>query len=115
MIVRMLVMMTMVAVMLGMRAPLGGLDQPSFKVGDHQRFHRCVRLSSPHLNAVLGKNGQRPLANAAGDDHLNVLFAQPSRERPGLVLGGGQNFGAQDGFCALIHFDQREVPAAAEM
>jgi len=39
------------------------------------------------LDTVLGKNGQRALPNAAGDDHLNALFAQPAWEQAGLVLG----------------------------
>jgi hypothetical protein len=104
-----------VSVVIVVRAAFRRLDQPSLQVGGRQDFYRRVRLPGQHLDTVLGKNGQRAMANAAGDDHLNVLFAQPSRECTGLVLGRRQSLRSENGLGVLVHVDQRKVPAAAEM
>lgn len=104
-----------VFVVIVVRAAFRRLDQPSLQVGSHQNFHRRVRLPGQHLDTVLGENGQRPLANAADDDHLNVLFAQPARECAGLVVGRRQSLRSENGLGVLVHLDQRKVPAAAEM
>ena len=104
-----------VFVVIVVRAAFRRLDQPSLQVGGRQDFHRRVRLPGQHLDTVLGKNGQRALANAADDDHLNVLFAQPSRECTGLVLGRRQSLRSENGLGVLVHLDQRKVSAAAEM
>lgn len=84
-IVSMLVPMVVVV----MCADLGNFKQLSLQESCDQRFHRGIGLAGPHCDCVLGKNGQRVLANAAGDDYLNALFAQPTWEQTGLVLGRG--------------------------
>jgi len=117
MMVAMAVMMTVfvVVVMAVLFAAARLTGQLTAQVSRDQDFHRSAGPAGAHRYTVLAKVGQRPPTNAASDNHLNTLFAQPARKRAGLVLGRGQHLRAQRDFLLGVHFDQRELLAAAEM
>ena len=104
-----------VSVVLVMRAALGRLKQPSLQASSHQRLYRRVRKAGTHLNPVLGKNGQRTLADASHNDNLHSQASQPARKYTGLVLGGHERFVPQGGLGIGVHFDNRKLSAAAEV
>ena len=107
--------MTMVAALVMVRAPFWFAGQPPVQVGLHQRFDRPIGVPGQNVNAMLGKYGERALANAAHYDDLNSLALQPSGKRAGLVFGRRQRLGAEGRLGRGIHFDQSKMAAAAEM
>ena len=109
------VLVAMLVVMLVMRAAFRLPGQLAVQIGRNQRFDRLIGNPSYDVDAMPGKDGQGALADAADDDQLDTQALQPAGKRTGDMFGRGQRFGAQGGFGAWIHLDQRKVAAAAEM
>ena len=104
-----------VLVMAVVFAPARLTGQLTAQVGVDQDFHRSAGPTGADGDAVMCEVGQCATANAAGNNHLNTLFAQPARKRTRLVLGREQHLRVQRDFLLRIHFDQRELLAAAEV
>jgi hypothetical protein len=102
-------------VMLVMRAAFRLPGQLAVQVGRNQRFDRLIGNPGHDVDAMPGKDGQGALADAADDDQFDAQALQPAGKRTGNMFGRRQRFGAQGGFGAWIHLDQRKVAAAAEM
>jgi len=109
------VLVAMLVAMLVMRAAFRLPGQLAVQVGRNQRFDRLIGNPGDDVDAMPGKDGQGALADAANDDQFDAQALQPAGKRTGDMFGRGQRFGAQGGFGAWIHLDQRKVAAAAEM
>ncbi len=75
------VMMVSTLVIVVMRASGGFVDQLAIDVRGGKRLCRGTRFTRPDLDAFLGEDGQRTLANAAHNDDLRALLTQPAREK----------------------------------
>lgn len=115
MLVVVMVTVFVVVMMLVVFAPIRRQRQLTFQVGGHQRRHRRIGKARPHRDSVVPEMGQRPATNAARDDDLHAQLPQPTRKQTGLVFGGGHDFGAERLLLVGVHFDQRELAAAAEV
>jgi hypothetical protein len=115
MFMSMVVMVTMAVVMLVVFTAIRRLAQSPVKTGFNKGFHRRVGLPGSHLDAVLGKNGKCPVANAAGDDKFDSQALQPTREGTGLMIRRRQSFGAEYRLGVRIHLNHRKLAAATEM
>jgi len=109
------VLVTMLVVMLVMRAAFRLPGQLAVQVGRNQCFDRLIGNPGYDLDSMPGKDGQGALADPADDDQFDAQALQPAGKRTGDMFGRGQRFGAQGGFGAWIHLDDRKVAAAAEM
>jgi hypothetical protein len=74
-----------------------GLERPREIAFDHQ-----VRILSPHsehhLDAVLGKDPDRPWTHASGKDHLRTDLSQPHGKHSPTVLGRAHHLPRVDRF-----------------
>ena len=104
-----------VSMVLVMRTALWRLKQPSLQAGSHQRLDWCVRKAGTHLNPVLGKDGQRTFADAPYNHKLHSQASQPAWKNSRLVLGRRERLVPQGGLGVGVHFNNRKLPAAAEM
>ena len=109
------VLVTMLVVMLVMRAAFRLPGQLAVQVGRNQRFDRLIGNSGYDVDAMPGKDGQGALADAANDDQFDAQALQPAGKRTRDMFGCGKRFGAQGGLGAWIHLDHCKVAAAAEM
>ena len=107
------VLVTMLVVMLVMRAAFRLPGQLAVQVGRNQCFDRLIGNPGYDLDSMPGKDGQGALADPADDDQFYAQALQPAGKRTGDMFGRRQRFGAQGG--AWIHLDQRKVAAAAKM
>ena len=89
--------------------------QPAVQVRPNQIFDDLSRPTGQYANAILAEQGKRALADAADDQCSDAQPVKPPRERPWLVLGCRQRFGAHDCFGVWVHFNDRKLAAAAEM
>ena len=115
MAVALFVAMVVIMIVPVVSAPFRLAGQLAIQVGRDQCFDRLIGKPGHDVDALLGKERQSSLTNAPGDDEFNPLALQPAGKRTGDMFGRGQRFGAQGGFGAWIHLDQRKVAAAAEM
>lgn len=89
--------------------------QLAIQIGGHQRRDGRTRNTGAHREALLREEGQRPATNAAGNDNLNPLFAEPAREGAGPVFRRGQDCGVEHCLFLRVHLDQGKFVAAAEV
>ena len=109
------VMMMSAPVIMVMGAALGFVHQPAIEIRGGKRLDRGTRFTRPNLDAFLGEDGQRTLANAAHNDDARALLAQPAREKAGLVRRRGHRPDA-DNFPLLgVRLHERELSAAAKV
>jgi len=114
-VIAMVVMLVPAFRIVVMRAPGGFVHQPAIEIRGGKRLDRGTRFTRPNLDAFLGEDGQRTLANAAHNDDARALLAQPAREKAGLVRRRGHRPDA-DNFPLLgVRLDERELPAAAKV
>ena len=98
-----------------MRAPSRFVHQPAVEIRGGQYLHRGIGFTRPDLDAFLGKDGQRPPANAAHNDDVRALLAQPAREESRRVRRRGHRPDA-DNFSLLgVRLHEREFSAAAKV
>lgn len=112
-----MVVMT-VLVIVKMPVVVAGFGRPgqlAAEVCGHERFDWGVRRSRSHCDAVMREVGQRAMPYAARYDQLHSSFAQPAGKQARLMSGRGNNLGAQCNLLVLVHFDQSELAAAAEV
>jgi hypothetical protein len=64
---------------------------------------------------MMSEDVERAPPNAAGNDDLDALLAQPAWERAGLVVRRRQHLGVQDGLGFWVHLDQGKLAAAAKV
>lgn len=111
----MLVWVSMVVVVPMMVASSRWLGQPaSQEIGD-KRFHWQTGQTGADGNPVLGEVRQRPVTNAARDDDLHAVLAQPPRKEPGLMFGSWQDLRLDDPLRLWVHLDDGELTAATKM
>ncbi len=101
--------------MVVMFAAIRGDGQLAAQVRRHQFLHGCPGRTGAHRDAMLGEDGQRPTADATGDDRSDAQLAQPTRECARLMLGRRQHPGADRGLHFGVDFDHGELAGAAEM
>ena len=90
-------------------------SQFAVQIGVYQRFHRLTNDSGADFDALLGEKREGALANAARDNNLCALFAQPTREKSRRVRWRYHWLDA-DNFPLLgVGLHERELPAAAKM
>ena len=97
------------------RAPFRLAGQLAVQVGRNQCFDRLIRNPGHDLDAMLGKDGQGALADAADNDQFDAQALQPARKCSGDMFGRRQSLGAQEGLGVGIHLNNRKLAAAAEM
>lgn len=103
------------AVFVMLRASPGPGRHAAAQVSLDEFFSRFIGLPGHHVDALLGEENQRPLADAPRDDNLNPEAVEPARKRARLMLGRGQRFGTHDDLGVGVHFDDGELAAAAKM
>lgn len=67
------------------RTPLRRPGQLALEKGGDELLHGCRREAGSDLNAVLGKEGEGALADAARDHDLDALLAQPAWQQSRLM------------------------------
>lgn len=114
-VIAMVVMLVPAFRIVVMRAPGGFVHQPTREIRSGKRLDRGTRFTRPDLDAFLGKDGQRPPANAAHNDDVRALFAQPARKKSRRVRRWCHRPDA-DNFPLLgVRLHEREFSAAAKM
>ena len=114
-VIAMVVMLVPAFRIVMMRTPGGFVHQPAIEIRGGKRFHRGVRFARPDLDAFLGEDGDRTLANAAHNDDLRTLLAQPARENSRRVRRRRHRPDA-DNFPLLgVRLHEREFSAAAKV
>jgi len=111
----MVMAMLMPVFMVVVFAAIRGDGQPTAQISRHQFFHGCPGWTGAHDDPVLGEDGQRATADATGNDRSHSQLPQPTRERPGLMLGRRQHAGAERGLLLGVDFDHGKMSAPAEM
>jgi hypothetical protein len=109
------VMMMPAPVVMVMSAALGFVHQSAVKICGGKRLHRGICFARPDLDAFLGEDGQRPPANAANNDDLRALLAQPARKEAGGVWRRLHRPDADDFPLLWVCLYQRELSAAAKV
>ena len=109
------VMMVPAPVIMMMGAPLGFVHQSAVKICGGKRLHRGVCFARPDLDTFLGKDGQRPPANAAHNDDLRALLAQPAREKSRGVRRRRDRPDADNFPLLRVRLYKRELSATAKM
>src|SRR5664280_10265 len=81
----MVVMIVTVVMMAMVCAAFWRRRQLAVQIGSRQLFHRRVRKSGANFDALLREQIQGAPPNAARDDNIRALFAQPAREKSRCV------------------------------
>ena len=87
-VIAMVVMLVPAFRIVMMRTPGGFVHQLAIEIRGGKRLRRRVRFTRPDLDAFLGEDGDRMLANAAHDDDARALLPQPAREQPRRAAAG---------------------------
>lgn len=115
-VMRVMVMAVLKAVfMVVVFAAIRGDGQLAAQTSRHQFLHGCPGWAGAHRDAMLGEDGQRPTADAAGDDRFHSQLPQPTRECARLMLGRWQDLGADRGLLPGVDLDHGKLAAATEM
>ena len=114
-VIAMVVMLVPALRIVVMRTPGGCVHQPAGEIRGGKRLHRGIRFTRPDLDAFLGEDGQRTLANAAHNDDLRALLTQPAREKSRRVRRRCHRPDA-DNFPLLgVRLHERELSAASKV
>jgi hypothetical protein len=89
--------------------------QSTAQIGRHQFFHGRTGLPGTHRDSMLVEDGQRPPADAPGNDRLDPQLTQPSRERAWLMLRCRKHRGAEGGLFLGVDLDHGKLAAAPEV
>lgn len=119
MVVIMLVMVMMTVLMVVLMAVVFAAfrrrGQLAVQISGCQLFHRRVWKSGANLDAFLGEDGQRTLANATHNNNVRALLAQPAREKSRRVRRRCHWPDADNCSVLGVRLHEREFPAAAKV
>jgi len=109
------VVMVTAPVIMVMGAALGFVHQPAIEIPGGKRLHRGSRFASTNRDALLRKQRDGSLSNAAHDDDVCALLAQPAREKSRRVRRRCHRLDADDLPLFGVSLHEREFAAAAKV